>query len=119
MQGSLSSEDVIRILDEVIWSREQRVGELWRWGYEFDLGEPHRWQAGMLRGYWLAPPDEFKQIAPRFDELRETIRGLDIVREVESEPYEITEDSGLGGPYLGEKWRIHFSQRIVYTHRDP
>jgi len=114
---SILSDEAIERLEKLI--RSEGLAETWEWGYGPDLTlEPHRWHAGVLHGYWLETPEDYKETKRMFDALRKKINALDIVKNVEQEPYDVDLDLSGTGPRRGELWAIVFSARVEYTHRN-
>ena len=86
----------------------------WNWGYEFQMLEQHRWQAGSLLGYWLAVEDEHQGLKPRFERARQYLEALDIVAEIRADSYRHSTEDGL---LFGETWVITFAPEIFYDHK--
>jgi hypothetical protein len=117
MQDTLSSEEAVQTIEDVLWAFGERVGALWGWGYEFCMPEPHRWHAGTLHGYWLALAEEAEEMESKFDAARAALEALPIIDRIDVEPYEYVDDRGEDDRLVGEKWRFHFRPYVVYTHR--
>lgn len=86
----------------------------WSWGYEMGMPEPHRWDAGVLYGYWLCLPKEYNKVKPILERASLHLQKLDIVASVDTAKYE--EDLS-SDPLLGEQWAISFVTNIFYDHR--
>jgi len=119
VEPTLSSELAVQEIEAALFKFDERVGELWRWGYHYDMPEPHRWDAGRLYGYWLALTEEAEQMGPKFEAAREALEALPIIKEIRAKGYEVHEDMGDTDRLIGEQWCFTFRPRIVYTHREP
>jgi len=117
MQAVLPSEQAVETIENAVWEFSLRLGELWSWGYESGMCEPHRWHAGVLHGYWLAVPDEAAQVFSEFAELRHRLESIEFVAGIDRESYDVSTDGPHCGPLSGEKWRFRFGQPVEYTHR--
>lgn len=116
MTEILKSETALAVIEKIRWAQPDRIATLWNWGFGFANREMHRWHAGTLHAYWLATKDEITSVEPGFQTFREQIQSLDIVQEVQVEMYRL-DDGWIGEELLGERWSIHFSQPVEYTHR--
>ncbi len=123
---SLPSSTATATLERVFRRYHRRAREHFSWGTDLDSGRNGQriWCDGCLRGLWLVEPQLLDLVVDDYIHIRHDLERLGIVAAVDVTEYCEVAEQGIVGPtgdvvtgeLIGERWRVRFSNFVVYDH---